>query len=163
MTTWIEALKKWNAGKPAWCIPRKGSKEYDEVKAIMARKFKFTKKPAPKNTIEEVQPAQAPTEEEKMIEEYTIATEKRVNGVLNMTKKEFDKLKKHEKEALVEFVIQQTSEKYFPHLAAWDGIPYKILKSKIDKLEYISFLKAPILEALKAPGGYKMREIIGTK
>lgn len=36
--SWIEALKKWNnttnKGK-AYCIPKKGSKEYDEVRKLM--------------------------------------------------------------------------------------------------------------------------------
>lgn len=33
---WITALKKWNTEKGgAWCVPRKGSKEYDEVKKFM--------------------------------------------------------------------------------------------------------------------------------
>ena len=32
---WIEALKKFNAGKGEWCIPRKGSREHKEVLIIM--------------------------------------------------------------------------------------------------------------------------------
>ena len=32
---WVDALKIYNEGK-AWCIPRKGTKEHAEVKAIMA-------------------------------------------------------------------------------------------------------------------------------
>lgn len=34
---WIEALKIYNHGKGSWCIARKGSAEYDEVKKIMLR------------------------------------------------------------------------------------------------------------------------------
>ena len=36
---WIEALKIWNAQHNAgkWCVAKKGSPEYDQVKAIMAR------------------------------------------------------------------------------------------------------------------------------
>ena len=34
--TWIQALKKWNeSNNGTWCVPRKGSQAYDEVKAIM--------------------------------------------------------------------------------------------------------------------------------
>lgn len=33
-TTWIAALKQWNEGKPAWCIPRKNTPEHQEVLAI---------------------------------------------------------------------------------------------------------------------------------
>jgi hypothetical protein len=34
---WISALKEWNSktNKGKWCIPRKGSSEYDDVKKIM--------------------------------------------------------------------------------------------------------------------------------
>jgi hypothetical protein len=33
---WITALKAWNTKKGgSWCVPRKGTKEYDEVKAMM--------------------------------------------------------------------------------------------------------------------------------
>jgi len=32
---WIEALKKFNSGKGEWCVPRKGTREYDEVMSIM--------------------------------------------------------------------------------------------------------------------------------
>ncbi len=41
---WIEALKKWNDDKPAWCIPRKGTDEYTQVKNIMSGKQNKTKK-----------------------------------------------------------------------------------------------------------------------
>ena len=34
--TWIQALKKWNESNDGtWCVPRKGSQAYEEVKAIM--------------------------------------------------------------------------------------------------------------------------------
>lgn len=33
---WIDALKIWNKGKK-WCVPRKGTKDYDKVRAIMAK------------------------------------------------------------------------------------------------------------------------------
>ena len=32
---WIEALKKFNAGKGEWCVPRKGTREHKEVLSIM--------------------------------------------------------------------------------------------------------------------------------
>jgi hypothetical protein len=50
MTTWIKALKQWNDKKGgAWCVPRKGSEEYNEVKKIMEDLKK--PKPAPKKKI----------------------------------------------------------------------------------------------------------------
>ena len=39
MPTWIEALKQWNAKKGGkYVIPKKGTKEHDEVKAMMGKK-----------------------------------------------------------------------------------------------------------------------------
>ena len=35
--SWLEALKEWNFDKTMWCIPKKGTEEYDQVRAIMAR------------------------------------------------------------------------------------------------------------------------------
>lgn len=42
--SWIDALKKWNAGKDMWCLPKKGTKDYDEVKALMSPKAEKTPK-----------------------------------------------------------------------------------------------------------------------
>lgn len=33
--SWIQALKKWNGNKGTWCIPKKGTIEYNEVKKLM--------------------------------------------------------------------------------------------------------------------------------
>jgi hypothetical protein len=33
--TWIQALNEWNKGNDKWYIPKKGSKEYDAIKALM--------------------------------------------------------------------------------------------------------------------------------
>jgi hypothetical protein len=37
MTTWVAALKEWNArtGTKMYCIPKKGTAEFDAVKRIM--------------------------------------------------------------------------------------------------------------------------------
>jgi len=37
MSDWIKALKEWNKNKPSWCVPKKGSADYREVRAIMDR------------------------------------------------------------------------------------------------------------------------------
>lgn len=40
MASWVAALKEWNARKGGcWCIPRKGTAEYEEVKAIQEDMF----------------------------------------------------------------------------------------------------------------------------
>jgi len=63
MTTWIQALRKWNqekVGERKWCIPRKGSLEYVEVRAIMdgpLGKPKKLKPEAPEREEKEVTPA----------------------------------------------------------------------------------------------------------
>lgn len=31
---WIDALRRWNAGMPSWCIPRKGTPGYESVMRI---------------------------------------------------------------------------------------------------------------------------------
>jgi hypothetical protein len=33
--SWIQALKIWNRGRDVWCVPKGGTKEYDEVIDIM--------------------------------------------------------------------------------------------------------------------------------
>lgn len=40
---WIDALRRWNAGMPSWCIPRKGTPGYDNVMRI--RKGEKTETP----------------------------------------------------------------------------------------------------------------------
>ena len=37
MNAWLSALKKWNAGRPKYTIPKKGTKDYNEVRAIMSK------------------------------------------------------------------------------------------------------------------------------
>ena len=32
---WMETLKKFNAGKGEWCVPKKGTREHKEVMSIM--------------------------------------------------------------------------------------------------------------------------------
>lgn len=36
-STWIRALKEANKGKPNWCVPKKGSTLYNDVKRIQSR------------------------------------------------------------------------------------------------------------------------------
>jgi hypothetical protein len=45
---WVDALKKWNDSKDTWCIPKKGTKGYDEVMAIMMGKEEKPCPPCPK-------------------------------------------------------------------------------------------------------------------
>lgn len=36
LNNYMKALKQWNSKQPSWCVPRKGSSEYQEVMAIKA-------------------------------------------------------------------------------------------------------------------------------
>jgi len=35
INSWVVALKEFNKNKSIWCIPKKGTKEYNEVRKIM--------------------------------------------------------------------------------------------------------------------------------
>lgn len=35
MTLWLQALKLWNQTQSKWCIPKKGTAGYQEVRKIM--------------------------------------------------------------------------------------------------------------------------------
>lgn len=45
---WVEALKVFNKGKTAWCIPKKGGKEYEDIQKIMNGEKTITQKAKPK-------------------------------------------------------------------------------------------------------------------
>ena len=47
-TAWMTALKAYNSDKDRWCIPKKGSPEYREVKALMPLMAQPTEGEAPK-------------------------------------------------------------------------------------------------------------------
>lgn len=51
---WITALREFNFEKGMWCIPRKGSKEMGEVRAIMRGDKKSEKAESPKQLSEEL-------------------------------------------------------------------------------------------------------------
>ena len=46
VNAWIEALKEYNKGHDKWCVVKKGTPEYNEVKKIMERKQGKTPKEA---------------------------------------------------------------------------------------------------------------------
>lgn len=52
---WLIALRKWNEGKGSWAMPKKGSKEYEEVRGLMGKGEtpKDVPKEAPKETPKE--------------------------------------------------------------------------------------------------------------
>ena len=52
MKTWIQSLKEFNQGKTEWCIPKKGSAEHEQVKAIMKGEPPVQKKKAKKDEVD---------------------------------------------------------------------------------------------------------------
>ena len=57
---WNAALQMWNEDKDKYCIPKKGTKAYDEVRAIADDMKKATKKPAAKKPSAKRAPAGRP-------------------------------------------------------------------------------------------------------
>ena len=65
---YTDALKVYNKGKPAWCMPRKGTVEHAKIKEIMERPKKSTRK-LRKAPVESV--TNLGKEGQKRIEEFT--------------------------------------------------------------------------------------------
>ena len=53
MKTWIESLKIWNQSQDKWCIPKSGTAEHDQVKAIMKGEPPVQKKKAKKDEVDQ--------------------------------------------------------------------------------------------------------------
>ena len=73
---WITALKKFNEGKGTWCLPKKGTKEYDEVRALMVAKPKEESAPAKKES--------APAKKEEPLPSKKKPTMKAMSETLNV-------------------------------------------------------------------------------
>lgn len=56
---WIDALREWNAGAGKWCIPKKGTEEYDAVRALMGPKVEKVKKMKAENAPKEAKAPKA--------------------------------------------------------------------------------------------------------
>jgi hypothetical protein len=52
---WIDALKQFNNEKGAWCIPRKGSEDYDKVRALMGHMKDAKNKPVKAESAKKVE------------------------------------------------------------------------------------------------------------
>jgi hypothetical protein len=57
---WIDALKQWNSGQGKWCIPKKGTEDYDAVRAIMGPKAEKEKKVKAEKAPKEAKAPKAP-------------------------------------------------------------------------------------------------------
>ena len=47
-SSWLIALREWNEGQSQWCIPAKGTNEYEEVMVIKNKYKKLNNPKAPK-------------------------------------------------------------------------------------------------------------------
>ena len=94
MNRWIKALKAWNAEKNpgAWCVPRKGSPEHEEVVAMMGGGGKRSKAMAPKV---EAPKAEAPKKKSKIriVKELPGEREKKTEKVKEFLRKALEKRK----------------------------------------------------------------------
>lgn len=112
---WVEALKVYNTGK-MWCVPRKGSSEYEAVKAIMYGKKEEAKEEAKEEVKEE---EEKPTAKEIVSEMYKDwdNNQAQIKSVLNQTdaiikqaniyldKKEYEKMGTFKKDILDSIVF----------------------------------------------------------
>ena len=94
---WIESLKEYNKGHNSWCVVKKGTKEYDEVKKIMEKKKSNKKKDGvvihDKRTIAEKQ-----SDMKKAIEHVrkdNAALKSRVKGFINPSNKSVSDIEKY--------------------------------------------------------------------
>jgi hypothetical protein len=99
VNSWITALKQWNSKQPSgnWCVPKKGTKDYEEVRKFMGGSSsepskvedKNQKKPAkskmkkPEGAIKEAKPKKASKKELKKLEMEAIAEARKLGGSIN--------------------------------------------------------------------------------
>lgn len=130
---YTDALKKFNAGKPAWCLPRKGTELHAEVLRIMNTPKKPTRKlrKAPEESVTYLS-----QEGRKRIEEFT-RTQPSISSQMEVEKKT-RKLRKAPVEAPVKAQVKVLK----PGECKYCGKVYKNLKQHITKAHvhfYIEF------------------------
>ena len=82
--TWIQALKKWNESNDgSWCVPRKDSQAYHEIKALMTGEEKKTKKEKPNKE----NPKKEKPKREKLTEKFSAVDNANFKRGVEMTKK----------------------------------------------------------------------------
>lgn len=98
VNSWISALKKWNSQQPSghWCVPKKGTKDYEEVRKFMGEPTKIndakepiSKKLAAKSQMKKPKGAVKDKKEKmskselKKLEMEAIAEARRLGGSIN--------------------------------------------------------------------------------
>lgn len=94
--SWIEALKKWNEGKGMWCLPKKGTKDYEEVRALMPPKAAKAK--APK--LPKAEKGEKPDDEEQQLLAEARSAVKQQKKAKGAAKRGYDEMVKETLSAL---------------------------------------------------------------
>jgi len=82
---WIDALKQFNTGGKAWCIPRKGTEDYDKVRALMGGKAIKDAKTEKKD--ETPKKAPTPKKAEKIMEKHVEMAKKEIKADAKLSSK----------------------------------------------------------------------------
>lgn len=109
VSAWIEALREWNGkhNEGTWCIPRKGSKEQAEARAILERIKKERK-----SKEEKLEGGERPKKEPKMKRATPEQTEKLREALARMkSEKVIEKVKMTSKKVKVKEFLKKALEK----------------------------------------------------
>ncbi len=128
-TKYTDALKQYNEGKPAWCIPRKGTKLHEELLQIMNAPKKPTRKlrKAPAQAPVEI-PAQVPAGKKRVskpIDPEVAALQKKGYKKFEISKETVDELEKRFNGSVMTFELDKSGA-YF--LTMSDGQNKTIMK-----------------------------------
>ena len=129
---WIEALRKWNAehNPSKWCVPRKGTAEHAEVKAMMGTKVEKAKAKAAKAKAE-------------MREELKAVPIKKKKAIKIEDVPEVDVMAEYEKERLAEEV---EASKLLSKKARVKAFLRKLAKRHKGKKAYQEYIKEMLIK-----------------
>jgi hypothetical protein len=75
---WIAALKEFNMGGKSWCIPKKGTEDYDKVRALMGGKA--VKDAKTEKKVETPKKVPTPKKAEKIMEKHVEMAKKEIKA-----------------------------------------------------------------------------------
>lgn len=70
VNAWLKALKEWNSTRDMWCMPRKGTAEYDQVRALMPERASTEPKAKKEAPVPKIAEGVSRAELEDMLESY---------------------------------------------------------------------------------------------
>lgn len=146
-SNWVKALKQYNEGTCCWCIPRKESKEYDQVREIMQK----IKNPPQKR---KVRPVSVKTESimEKTSQPQTMEVPK-VKRKLRLAEEKKDEYFKYKEEAFADtYAIYKRVSKEPPVFESVFGITKRKLIQDGEPVKEVTIKrndKGTVLRTLK--------------